>query len=81
MAYFVYVLKSESTGSSYVGQTSHLERRILEHNSGKSSSTRSRRPWRLVYKEEFSTRSNAASRERYFKSVEGRLELKKKGIL
>ena len=80
MPYFIYVLKSESTGSSYIGHTSNLEKRVIEHNTGKSLSTRGKRPWRLVYNEEHATRSEAASRERYFKSVEGRLELKAKGI-
>ncbi|MBM4277703.1 MAG: GIY-YIG nuclease family protein [Deltaproteobacteria bacterium] len=81
MPYFVYVLKSESTSSSYVGHTSNLEKRIVEHNNNKSLSTRGKKPWRLVYKEEFTTRSEAALREKYFKSVKGRLELKGKGIL
>jgi len=81
MPYFTYILKSESTGSSYVGHTANLEKRLIEHNNGKSLSTKGKRPWRLVYKEEYTTRSGAASREMYFKSVEGRLELKAKGIL
>jgi putative endonuclease len=81
MSYFFYVLKSELTGSSYAGHTSNLEKRLVEHNNGKSLSTRGKRPWRLVYKEECKTRSEAASRERYFKSVNGRLELKAKGVL
>jgi len=81
MSFFVYVLKSESTHSSYVGYTSNLHKRLFEHNSGKSLSTRGKRPWRLIYEEEYGTRSEAASRERYFKSVKGRLELKTKGIL
>jgi len=81
MSYFIYILKSEATGSSYVGHTSNLEKRVLEHNSGKSLSTKSKRPWKLVYKEAYTTRSGAVSRERYFKSVEGRLELRERGIL
>ncbi len=81
MPYFTYVLKSESTNASYVGHTSNLEKRLVEHNDGKSLSTKSRRPWKLVYKEEYMTRSEAASRERYFKSINGRLELRAKGIL
>ncbi|HVP80042.1 MAG TPA: GIY-YIG nuclease family protein [Thermodesulfobacteriota bacterium] len=81
MPYFVYVLKSDSAGSSYVGHTSNLEKRLLDHNSGKSLSTRGKRPWSLVYNEECTTRSEAALRERYFKSVRGRLELRAKGIL
>ena len=81
MSFFVYVLKSQLTGSSYVGHTSDLQKRVVEHNSGKSLSTKGKRPWRLVYSEEYASRSEAASRERYFKSIQGRLELKAKGIL
>jgi len=81
MSYFIYVLKSEMTGSSYVGHTSNLEKRLIEHTNNKSLSTRGKKPWRLVYKEEFITRSEAALREKYFKTIKGRLELKAKGIL
>ena len=81
MTYIVYILKSEKTGNSYVGHTSDLNKRLLEHNSGKSIATRNRRPWVLVYKEEYETRSEAMKRESYFKSVKGRLELKLQGIL
>jgi len=81
MFYYVYILKSQSTNFSYVGHTSNLQKRLVEHNSGKSLSTRTRRPWRLIYKEEYATRSEAVLRERYFKSVKGRLELKAKGVL
>ncbi len=81
MSYFIYILKSEATGSSYVGHTSNLEKRVFEHNSGKSLSTKGKRPWKLVYKEAYTTRSGAVSRERYFKSIRGRLELREKGIL
>jgi len=79
--YSVYVLKSEKTDTSYIGHTSNLERRFAGHNNGKSLSTRKKRPWRLIYKEEFKTRTEAISREKYFKTVEGRLELKSLGIL
>ena len=81
MPYFLYILKSEADDSSYVGHTSNLEKRIGEHNNGKSLSTRGKRPWRLVYKEEYSKRSEAVARERYFKSVKGRFELKRAGLL
>ncbi len=81
MPFYVYILKSETKGTSYVGHTSNLEKRLEEHNNGKSLSTRNKRPWKLVYEEECQTRSEAVSRERYFKSVEGRMELKLRGIL
>jgi putative endonuclease len=72
MPYIVYIPKSELTSTSYVGHTSNLEKRLLEHNNGKSLSTRSKRPWRLVYQEVFKTRSDAMSKEKYYKSVKGR---------
>jgi putative endonuclease len=57
MPYFVYILNSELTGTSYVGHTSSLEKRITEHNNGKSHSTRNKKPWKTVHKEEHQTRS------------------------
>jgi putative endonuclease len=81
MPYSLYILKSESTSLSYVGQTANLQKRLWEHNNGKSLSTRKKGPWKLSYHEEFQMRSEAVLREKYFKSVEGRMELKSRGIL
>ncbi|MCE5194834.1 MAG: GIY-YIG nuclease family protein [Nitrospiraceae bacterium] len=81
MPYFVYILKSKTAGSSYTGSSGNLEKRLAEHNSGKSYSTKYKKPWELVYKEEYPTRAEAVSREKFFKTVAGRLELKEKGIL
>jgi putative endonuclease len=81
MPYYLYILKSESRKASYVGHTDDLTKRLGEHNCGKSLSTRGKGPWRLAYHEKFDTRSEAALRERYYKSIHGRLELKAKGIL
>jgi putative endonuclease len=81
MPYYVYILKSDFTCTSYIGHTSNLEKRLGEHNNGKSLSTRKKGSWKLIYQEEYPTRSEAARRERYFKSVQGRLTLKENGIL
>jgi putative endonuclease len=70
--YFVYVLRSEKDGKRYIGFTSNLERRINEHNSRLVKSTRFRRPLVLVYYEEFSEKSEAMKREKFFKSGRGR---------
>ncbi|TAL78417.1 MAG: hypothetical protein EPN88_02165 [Bacteroidetes bacterium] len=45
MSFYVYILKSESTENSYVGHTKDLQRRLEEHNNGKSLSTRKKRLW------------------------------------
>jgi len=81
MSFYVYVLKSDSTGRSYIGHTQNLQVRLIEHNSGKNKATKGKGLWYLVYQEEFATRSEASHRERYFKTVEGRIELKKRSIL
>ncbi|MBU1356411.1 MAG: GIY-YIG nuclease family protein [Candidatus Edwardsbacteria bacterium] len=72
MPYFVYILKSVSLGTRYIGSTANIEQRIKEHNSGKCTYTRNRRPWVLIYKEEFPNLSEARKRERYFKTGQGR---------
>ncbi|MFC1947604.1 GIY-YIG nuclease family protein [Chloroflexota bacterium] len=74
--FIVYVLRSQSTGRSYIGQTSNLERRLQEHQAGDARYTRGRGPWTLVYKETYPTRSEAMKREKSLKSGKGREYLK-----
>ena len=76
MKYFVYVLKSVNHPKSYVGHTDNLERRLNEHNSGKSEYTKKYRPWQLVYNELFSSEIEAVQREKYLKTTSGRRFLK-----
>ena len=74
--FFVYVLRSLSTGKSYIGQTSNLKRRLQEHQEGIVRYTRGKGPWSLVYTEEYPTRSQAMKREKSLKSGKGREYLK-----
>ena len=75
--YFVYVLQSESAGRHYVGFTSDLSQRLGQHNNGITKSTKNRGPWKLVHHEQFDTRPEAVRRERFFKTGQGREELKR----
>jgi putative endonuclease len=70
--YIVYVLESGAYKRVYIGMTNDLERRIKEHNNGKTKSTRFYRPWKVLFIESFSTRSEARYREKYLKSGVGR---------
>jgi len=63
MPYFVYILRSLQDGTYYVGSTQNLEERIERHNQGRSKFTKVKRPWKLVYREEFADRSSAMKRE------------------
>ena len=59
----VYIIYSETTLKYYTGQTDNLENRLHRHNSGLSLSTKSGRPWTLIYQIQFPTRSEAMSLE------------------
>ncbi|MBI5217197.1 MAG: GIY-YIG nuclease family protein [Ignavibacteriae bacterium] len=72
----VYVLKSLKDGKNYTGYTVDIERRLKEHNGGKTESTKRRRPFVLIYTEEYVTEDDAKQRERYLTSGKGREELK-----
>jgi putative endonuclease len=47
----VYALQSEVDGGLYIGLTNNIERRLHQHNSGQTRSTRSRAPLTLFYTE------------------------------
>jgi putative endonuclease len=66
--FYTYILRSEKDSSYYVGQTNNLQSRLKYHNSGKVNYTKRGIPWKLVYFEEYQTRSEAALRERYIKN-------------
>ena len=72
----VYLLLSEKDKRTYLGSTDNIERRITEHNQGKTPSTKNRRPLQLIYQEEFDTLIEARNREHYLKTREGRVDLK-----
>jgi putative endonuclease len=57
--------------------TKDLDRRIAEHNKGMNKSIKKFMPWRIIHVEKFSTRSEARTREKYFKSAAGRTWRKK----
>ncbi len=74
--YHVYALQSISRNYIYVGMTNDLERRIAEHQNGRSKTTAPYRPFILIFTEEQPDRKSARSREKYFKSGIGKEELK-----
>jgi putative endonuclease len=67
MVFHTYILRSLSTGRFYIGHTANLVNRVARHNANRSPSLKNRGPWELVHSEEFSTRAQAARRERQIK--------------
>jgi putative endonuclease len=76
--FYVYALQSLKDGQLYIGLSADPERRLREHNSGMTRSTRSRRPFELVFVEKCADRDRARKREKYLKSGIGREFLKTK---
>ena len=68
MSYYVYMLKSiQKKPVTYVGYTINLKNRISLHNKGKGAKFTRGRQWKLIYKEKFSSKNKAISREYYIK--------------
>jgi len=61
--YFVYVIQSEKDGSTYIGFTGNINKRLKEHNQGKTRSIKSKVPFKMVYFEEFESKTEARKRE------------------
>jgi len=72
MPFYVYILKSQKDQSFYIGYTNDLDSRIREHNEGFARYTKNKRPWNLVYSEEFVTKKEAIIRERFLKKQKNR---------
>jgi putative endonuclease len=73
--HYDYVLLSEKDHQFYTGYTGDLKRRFTEHENGAVSSTRSRRPLKLIYYEACIDQQDATRREKYLKSGNGKIYL------
>jgi len=79
--WYVYILRSTSVPEKeYTGATEHLERRLADHNSGKSIHTKKYKPWELIWYSAFPDKYRALAFEKYLKSHSGRAFAKKRLI-
>ena len=72
---YVYFLLLNN-GNIYTGATSDLKRRIAEHKNGKVTSTKNKRPIKLIHYESYLLKSDALRREKFLKTTEGKRFLK-----
>lgn len=70
--HYVYVLLTEVDGRFYTGCTGDLRKRFQQHNDGKVSSTRDRKPLKLIYYEASLNEQDAFRREKYLKTTYGK---------
>lgn len=76
--YYVYVLRSKKTNQWYTGYTEDLRKRFKEHNDGKSTYTKKKGPYELIYYESYRNKDDARSRELQIKSGTGKAYLRKR---
>jgi putative endonuclease len=68
--FYTYILFSSKLNKYYVGSTNDLNRRLAEHNRGKTSFAKLGMPWVLMYSEKFPTKLEAVRREMEIKKTE-----------
>lgn len=74
--FYLYILKNEETDRFYIGSTNDLARRIKQHRSGRTRTTKVLKTFKLVYKEEYNTLLEARDREKQLKSYKSKKYLK-----
>ena len=72
MGYFVYIIQSEKDGSYYIGSTENLESRLEKHNNTHSGYTGRKQPWKIVYTERLTSKTEARKRENYIKRMKSK---------
>jgi len=76
LMFYVYVLKSKTSGKWYTGSTNDLRKRLRQHNNGQSTWTKRGILWEVIYYEACLNEEDARSRELYLKSGMGKRYLK-----
>ena len=74
--FYTYILKSIKNGRYYTGSTNDLRKRLKQHNDGKSTYTKYRGPYELIYYEACFNEEDAKVREKYLKSGRGKRFIK-----
>ena len=59
-------------GRWYIGMSADIQNRLAEHNAGRVRSTKGYKPWRIIYTEQFASKTDARKRE---------IQIKRSGII
>jgi putative endonuclease len=61
--FYVYIIYSSSLEKYYIGSTEDLQKRLVQHNSGKGNFTQKGIPWKLIVSIECKSRTEAVQLE------------------
>ena len=70
--YYFYIIYSSDLDKYYTGFSSNPEERIRKHNTDHRGYTGKTNDWKLVYKEQYSSKKDAVKRERQVKKWKSR---------
>ena len=65
--HYVYIIYSPSHDAYYKGYSTDYLRRLEQHNAGKTTYTKNKGPWKLVYAEELGSKKEALIKEKMLK--------------
>jgi putative endonuclease len=65
--FVTYILYSPKVNKFYTGQTDDMNRRLEEHNRGKTPFMANGIPWKLIFSKQFDSRADAMKLERFIK--------------
>ncbi len=65
--YYVYLIQSIAFLKYYIGMTDNCEKRLVEHNAGKTKSIKAYIPYRLIGAKEFVSKRDARKYELHLK--------------
>ncbi len=81
---YIYVLQSLKNGRFYIGSTNNLERRLIEHNQGRSTYTSFTKPFKIIFSQKFDNLSIARKIEfklKQFKSKKVIIDIIESGLI
>ena len=73
----MYAIKSGADDRIYVGMSMNIEKRLKEHNSGMTKSTKLYGPWKIIFTEKCENWESGRQRGKYYKSGAGKEFLKR----
>ncbi len=72
MKRFVCIIYSKSRDRYYFGSSADVENRLIRYNAGATPSTKTGRPWKIVYTKDSDSKTDALKFENYLKRMKSR---------
>jgi putative endonuclease len=72
---YLYILESLVNGQYYIGVSDDPDGRLIAHNSGYNKSTRTYRPYKIIFQLAFETKALAMEREKKLKNLKSRKKI------